>query len=180
MTGLPQSREIGARLELGYRVSPRVTAFAQASWRHRRYRSQRDSDGPVLDGSLNLGWTVAPTIRADFYGGYGKERPRLLRYRNRSLRLGAAISVALPRGFTLGGGGEIRWTGFRGIWWPPTRDGLSRRDRALSLRASVHNRGFTVHGFSPELVLAREARISNAQFQDYKRIRGELRFVRQF
>ena len=180
VSGLPQSREIGARLELGYRVSPRVTAFAQASWHHRRYRSQRDSDGPVLDGSVNLGWTVAPTVRADFYGGYGKERPLLLRYRNRSLRLGAAISVALPRGFTLGGGGEIRWTGFRGIWWPPTRDGLSRRDRALSLRASVHNRGFTVHGFSPELVLAQEARISNAQFQDYKRIRGELRFVRQF
>ena len=180
VSGMLQSREIGARLELGHRVSQLVTAFARVSWHHRHYQSQRDFDGPVLDASLNLGWTAAPTVRVDIYGGYGRERPFLLRYRNHSLRLGAAVSVALPRGFTLGGGGEIRWTGYRGIWWPPTRDRSSRRDRAISLNASVHNRGFTVLGFSPELVLAREARISNAALQKYKRIRGEMRFVRQF
>ena len=180
VSGLPQSREIGARLELGHRVSQLVTAFARVSWHHRHYQSQRDLDGPVLDASLNLGWTAAPTVRVDIYGGYGRERPFLLRYRNHSLRLGAAVSVALPRGFTLGGGGEIRWASYRGIWWPPTRDRSSRRDRAISLNASVHNRGFTVLGFSPELVLVKEKRTSNAQLSDYRRIRGELRFVRQF
>ena len=44
----------------------------------------------------------------------------------------------------------------------------------------MHNRGFTLYGFSPELVVVEEERESNAQLRDYERTRGELRFVRQF
>ena len=180
VSGLPHSRELGARLELGHRASPLVTAFAQLSWHQRRYRSRTELDGPTLYASLSGAWTVTPTLRAELSGGYGRERPRLLRLRNHSRWLGAGVSAVLPRGFTLGGGGEIRWTAYRGDWWPNTRDGSSRRDRTLSLRISLHNRGVTVHGFSPELVLVKEKRTSNAQLYDYRRIRGELRFVRQF
>ena len=35
-------------------------------------------------------------------------------------------------------------------------------------------------GFSPELVVVREERATNAQAHDYERTRGELRFVQQF
>ncbi len=180
VSGLPHSRELGARLELGHRASPRVTTFAQASWHRRRHRSRTELDGPVVDASLSGAWAVAPTLRLRLSGGYRRERPLLLRWRHHSRWLEAGVSAALPRGFTVGGGAEIRWTAYRGDWWPNTRDGSSRRDRTLSLRISLHNRGVTVHGFSPELVLVKEKRTSNAQLYDYRRIRGELRFVRQF
>ena len=88
--------------------------------------------------------------------------------------------MALPLGFTVGGGGEVRWTDFEDEWFPNTPVGEDREDRTRSVRLSVHNRAFTLFGFSPELVVVNEERETNAQLYDYKRTRGELRFVRQF
>ena len=94
------------------------------------------------------------------------------------MRLGA--SVALPLGFTVGGSGELRMTDYEGNWFPFTRDGAPREDRTRILSATLHNRAFTLFGFSPQLVVTNEARDTNAQLYDYKRTRAELRAVRQF
>ena len=94
--------------------------------------------------------------------------------------MGADVSVILPHGFTVGGGGEVRWTGFEDEWFPHTPVGEDRADRTRSVRLSVHNRAFTVMGFSPEIVAVHEERETNAQLYDYRRTRGERRFVRQF
>ena len=67
-----------------------------------------------------------------------------------------------------------------GNWFPLTRDGAPREDRTRILRTTVHNRAFTLFGFSPQLVVTNEARNTNAQLYDYKRTRAELRAVRQF
>ena len=88
--------------------------------------------------------------------------------------------MILPLGFTVGGSAEYRWTDYESGWFPFVPDGSAREDRTRSLRASVHNRAFTVNGFSPELVLVKEERTSSAQLHGYERTRGELRFVRQF
>ena len=56
----------------------------------------------------------------------------------------------------------------------------SRLDRIRTFSLSVLNRAFTLYGFSPQLALINEARLTNAQLQDYDRNRAELRFVRQF
>ena len=80
----------------------------------------------------------------------------------------------------MGGSGELRWTNYEGNWFPFTRDGAPREDRTRILRATVHNRAFTLYGFSPQLVVTNEARDTNAQLYDYKRTRAELRAVRQF
>ena len=174
-------RDLGARLEAGHRVSESVTVFGQASWHGRRYRRRTNLDGPVLDASLRGSWVAMPTMRLNLSAGYGRERPRRERARNRSRWLGAGVSVILPLGFTVGGGGELRWTDYEGNWLPYTRVfGEAREDRTRSLRASVYNRAITVAGFSPELVLVREERTTNAQLYDYERMRGELRFVQQF
>ena len=93
---------------------------------------------------------------------------------------GLGASVALPLGFTLGGSGELRWTDYEGNWFPFVPDGAPRQDRTRILRATVHNRAFTLYGFSPQLVVTNEARDTNAQLYDYKRTRAELRAVRQF
>ena len=176
----PEYRALGARLEVGRRLSQQVTAFLRASWHDRRYRTQTHLDGPVLDASLSGAWVVTPTVRTNLTLGYGQEGQDSERERNRSHWLGAGVSVILPLGFTVGGGAEVRWTDFETDWFPHTPFGENRADRTRSLRASVHHRAFTVMGFSPELVVVQEERKTNAQLFDYKRTRGELRFVQQF
>ena len=171
---------LGARVEVAHRVSPAVTVSGQASWHGQRYRTRTALDGPVWDALLRGIWVVTPTVRADVSTGYARERPSLIRERSRSRWLGAGVSVILPLGFTVGGGGEMRWTNYESGWFPFVPDNGARKDRTRSLRASVHNRAVTVLGFSPELVLVKEERSSNAQLHDYERTRGELRFVRQF
>ena len=171
---------LGGRLEVGHRLSPRVTLSGRASLHERRYRTNAQLDGPVMDASLQGSWVVTPTVRAELSAGYARERPESVSRRNRSRWVGAGVSVILPLGFTVGGGGELRWTDFEGQWPPHTPPGEDRADRTRSLRLSILNRGLTVYGFSPELVVVNEARETNAQLYDYQRTHGELRFVRQF
>ena len=177
---VPDNRALGARLEVGHRVSQSVTVSGRASWHGRRYRTRTALDGPVWDASLRGVWVITPTVRADLSLGYGRERPRRERERNRSRWLGAGVDVILPLGFSVGGGGEVRWTDYGPGWRPFVPDNGARADRTRSLRASVHNRAFTLMGFSPALVVVREERATNAQAHDYERTRGELRFVQQF
>ncbi len=177
---VPDNREFGARLEVARRITPRVTVSGRASWHDRRYRTRDHLDGPVMDASLRGAWVVTPTVRAELSAGYGRERPEQERARNRSRWLGAGVTVILPLGFTVGAGGEVRWTDFEDAWFPHTPSGENRADRTRSLRLSVHNRAFTLYGFSPELVAVHEERETNAQLYDYQRTHGELRFVRQF
>ena len=85
-----------------------------------------------------------------------------------------------PKGFTVSGGGDYRWTNYEPGWFPHVPDNGARKDETWSARASVYNRGFTLMGFSPELGVVHEVRNTNAQLYDYERTSGELRFVRQF
>ena len=181
----PDNRELGGRLELNRRLSQTVTLSASAAWHGRRYRSEdRDHlDGPVFDSSLRAAWVALPTVRLEASGGYAWERPTSERWRNRSHWVGTGVSAILPLGFNVGAGAEVRWTDYHeseGRWPLNVRDGSAREDRTHSFRLSVHNRGFTLAGFSPELVVIHEERETNAQAYDFKRTRGELRFVRQF
>ena len=170
---------LGGRVEVGHRVSRAVTVQGRASWHGRRYRTRTHLDGPVWDASLRGIWVVTPTVRADVSAGYARERPSRIRERNRSRWLGLGVSVNLPLGFTVGGGGEYRRANYESGWFPFVPGNGARKDSTRSLRASVHNRTVTLMGFSPELVVVREERKSTAQLHGYGRTRGELRFVQQ-
>ena len=178
--GAPDHDDIGLRVEAGRRLAPRLTATARAAWHDRGYRTRRFLNGPVADLSLGGAWVIAPTLRADAAVGYGRERPRTERWRHDRQWVRLGLTVALPRGFTVGVGGQLRRTGYEGDWGFYTPGGEPRRDRTRSLRLSVHNRALTVLGFSPRLSVVNEARTTNAQLHDYKRTSGELSFVRQF
>ena len=119
-------------------------------------------------------------MRVDASAGWGKQRTERERERhtNRWLRVGT--SVLLPLGFTVGGALTLRWTEYEGDWAPFVLGGGSRGDVTRSIRIDVHNRGFTVGGFSPQVSMVQEERTSNAQLHGYDRISGELRFVRLF
>ena len=49
-----------------------------------------------------------------------------------------------------------------------------------TLRLDIHNRGFTVGGFSPQVSMMQQEQASNAQLHDYDRLSGELRFLKLF
>ncbi len=172
--------DLGGQLAVAHRLTRRVVVSGRASRHERRYHTDKALDGPVQDFSLSASWVLTPTMRLDATTGYGYNRPDTRRHRNRSILLQTRLSVALPKGFTVGGGGGVRWTAYQGDWFPHTPSGISRDDRTYNLRASVHNRALTFFGFSPEVSLIHEVRKTNAQLYDYKRTGGELRVVRQF
>ena len=170
----------GGRVEVRRRLTPLATGNARASWHRRIYRGQDDLDGPVTDVSVGGTWTISPTVQANAGVGIAKERPERERNRNDSRWLRAGLSVALPRGFNVGGSGQLRWTDYEGDWSFFTGDDSPREDRTGTLSLSLHKRDFTLYGFSPQVVVTREVRSSNAQLHDYDRTRGEVRLVRQF
>ena len=171
---------LGSRIEAGHRVSRSVTVYGRVSLEDRHYRMRTNLDGAAGDISLGGSWVIAPTVRLELSAGYGRERPERERERHERYRVGAGVSVALPAGFTVSGGGDYRWTNYEPGWFPHVADNGARKDETWSARASVYNRGFTLMGFSPEVGVVHEVRSTNAQLYDYERTSGELRFVRQF
>ena len=123
---------------------------------------------------------VTPTVRADAGLGWRRQRPEAERWRHDTRWIRAGVSVALPRGFTVGGNAELRRTDYEGDWFPHTEGGEPREDETRSFRASVHNRALAWKGFSPQVSLVHEVRKTNAQLYDYERTGGELRFVKLF
>ena len=177
--GAPDHDALGVRLEAGHRFTRRLTANARASWHERTHRTEDHLDGPVMDASLGGAWVVTPTVRADAGLGWGRQRPETVRLRHDHRWIRTGVSVALPKGFTVGGNAELRRTDYEGNWFPHT-DGEPREDETRSFRASVHNRALAWKGFSPQVSVVHEVRKTNAQLYDYERTGGELRFVKLF
>ena len=177
--GVSDHNALGGRLEAGHRFTRRLTANVRASWHERSYRTRTYLDGPAADISLGGSAVITPTVRADVSLGWGRERPETERWRHERRWVRSGVTVALPRGFTVGASAELRETDYEGNWFPHTA-GEAREDRTRSFRASVHNRALAWQGFSPQVSLVHEVRKTNAQLYDYERTGGELRFVKLF
>ena len=178
--GHPQNHTLGTRFEVRHRLSRRLRVRGEVSWKQRDFESSEHLDGPLLGLVGSTTWFPTSTVRVGAAAGYNRERTTSLPWRNATRWARAGASVALPYGFTLGGGAEQRWTRYKGRWGLFTPGGVPRRDRTRVLRATLLNRSFDVFGFSPQVALVREARGSNAQLYDYQRTRTELTFQRQF
>ena len=177
----PYVDEFGARLELDRRLGPTVWARGTAAYRGRDHLSRDFLDGPVVDFTANFAWTPAPVLRVHLTAGYTRDHAALEHWRNLSRWLRVGTSLALPLGFTLGTSIQAQRVYYDGAGQPHlTLDGRPRFDRIRSFSVSVLNRAFTLFGFSPQLALIHDVRLTNAQAQDFDRNRAELRFVRQF
>ena len=180
--GLPYIDESGVRLEVDRVLTPRLLARGTAAWRQRDCRLNCDwRDGPINDFTLALAWTVAPVLRIHATVGYVREQAALTHWSNLSRYVRVGTSLALPLGFTLGTSVQMNRVHFDGEGQGHlTLRGRPRRDRIRSFSISVLNRALTLFGFSPQLAVIHEARLTNAQAQEYDRNRAELRFIRQF
>ena len=176
----PSHRDIGLRVEGRHRLTLRTTLNTRVSRHERRHDKETHRDGPITDVSVGAGWVASPTVRIDASVGWSRQRTEIERERNSSRRLQAGITAALPWGFTVGGSGTLRWTDYKGNWFPFTSAGSSRSDLTRALRVFAHNRALTVEGFSPQVSVVQQQRSSNAQLHDFERIFGEIRFVRLF
>ena len=177
----PYADEFGARLELDRQLTPGIWARGTAAYRQRDHLSRDFLDGPVVDFSASFAWTPAPVLRVHMTVGYTRDHAASEHWRNLSRWVRVGTSLALPLGFTLGTSIQAQRVYYDGAGQAHlTLHGRPRRDRIRSFSVSVLNRAFTVFGFSPQLVLIHDVRLTNAQAQDYDRNRAELRFVRQF
>ena len=176
----PDYRDLGFRAEYRQRLTRRMVATLRASRHERRFDERDHLDGPVMDVSLSASHVFGPTLRGNLGLGWGRDRPETERWRHERRWLHAGLTAALPWGFTVGGTATLRWADYEGNWFPFVAGGTPRNDLTRSIRFNVHNRGFTVGGFSPQVSMVQEERTSNAQLHDYERISGELRFVRLF
>ena len=176
----PYADEFGVRLELDRRLTSRLWARGTASVRKRDH--QHDFlDGPLTDFTLTLAWTPAPVLQVHGTVGYEHNHAASEHWRNLSRWMRVGTSLALPFGFTLGASAQVRRTHYDGSGQAHlTLHGRQRFDRIRTFTVSVLNRALTVFRFSPQLALIHDARLTNAQAQDYDRNRAELRFVRQF
>ncbi len=170
----------GARIETRRRLTDRVWANVHASWLDRDYRGGTRQDGPVVDLVLSGTWRLGPTVSANSAFGYSEQRPHDSQFENRSRRVRVGFNAALPRGFSLGGNAQVRWTDYPDHRFVRNSQHGLRKDRTQTLSASLYKRDLTVYGFSPQLVVTHEQRNSNEQGLDFVGNRAELRLVRQF
>ncbi len=179
--GMPETDRFGLRLEAERLLTPRLAMFGQASAARRNCRDCDWIDGPVGDVSLGASWAALPILRVGGNAGWNWSRTNAEHWRSGGPRAGLGATLTLPAGFTLGLYASLQRTEYQGSGLAHnTIDREPREDETQTLSLSVHNRAFTVAGFSPRLSLVREERDTNAQALDYKRNRAELSFVRQF
>ena len=179
--GAPETDRFGLRLEGEHRLTPRLVLFGHANAARRNCRDCDHLDGP--EGSVLLGavWAALPILRFSGNAGWSWTRANSEHWRNSGPRAGLGATLTLPAGFTVGLRASLQRTEYQGRGFAHnTIDREPREDETQSLSLSVHNRAFTLAGFSPRLSLIREERKTNAQALDYDRNRAELSFVRQF
>ena len=180
--GEPRSDRQGLRLETVHRPDRRLQLRGSRGWSTRDCRGCDWLDGPAYTASFDSFWALMPILRANI-GANWQRSPRRCRVLalDRLRRPMSAPRFPLPWGFTVGARATIRRTDYEGAGFAHlTIDREPRADRDRTLTASVFNRAITVAGFSPRIAVNQHRRRTNAQALGYKRLSGELSFVRQF
>ena len=178
--GRPESDEHGLRLEAEHRVTPRLALEGRTGLRRRDCRDCDWLDGPVGEVEVGAYWAALPELRFGGSAGYGFSRADEEEWRNAGPRMSVGATLDLPTGFTVGSRASMRRAKYEGTGFRHrTIDRKPRRDRFRTFLVSLHNRAFTVFGYSPRISAILERRNTNAQALDYDRTRVELSFVRQ-
>ena len=178
----PLSDEGALRLEITYGLTPGLRLHGALTYRERTYDTLRNHlNGPGSGYTIRLSWLPAPIFQLDLHAGADKEHTAVAIWRTTTRWLAASTALDLPAGFTLGASIQVRRTRFDGPGYAHlTLHGRPRFDRTRTLSLTVLNRAVTLYGFSPQLTLSYDVRLTNAQTQGFDRSRAELSLQRQF
>ena len=178
---VPVNDDYGVRLEVAHRINDRLLLDASTELVERDCIDCDWRDGHRFDVGATLSFVATPTLR--LYGGATVSRMNAesepYSYTGNIFQVGA--TTLLPNGFTINLRASLGQTDYE----PPgsnhfTIDLEPRSDTTRRYSASVYNRGFTIEGFSPQLTVNFEERVSNAQLANYERTFAEFALVKQF
>ena len=102
------SSDIGAKLQVGHRLTRRINFTGQVYWQRSKFRTNKFLDGPLRDFSLYGNWLITPTVRAESGDRIRKRTPeepvvpkhqplgadRRLGYPSTRLHLGCQLRIA--------------------------------------------------------------------------------------
>ena len=137
-------------------------------------------EGRVSNLSFGINHVLTPTLRVNASVGLSTTELKSARNSNRGRSMNVGLTNLLDGGLSIGGTFGIQWDYWGGDWFPEVRGGGSRKGPIRTFGLSAHHRGFTILDFSPQLSIRREIRDSNSQIHDYRKVAGEVRFVRSF
>ena len=176
----PEYLDLGVRIETGHRLNEKTTLTTRTSLLNRRHDRDSLLRGQVSNLSFGIKHVLTPTLRVNASVGLSRTELKSARNSNRGRSVNVGLTNLLEGGLSIGGSFGIQWDDWGGDWFPEVRHGGSRKDTIRTLGLSVHHRGFTILNFSPQLSLTREIRDSNSQIHDYRKVVGEVSFVRPF
>lgn len=178
--GRRDHRRYGLRLEYSKKLSQRLGLQASAAYERRRYRRNPDADGHSKRLFAGASYLLTPLWSVRAGAGVARVKANQAVHGNRDLQLNAGTNVLFAGGWTLGG--DLNWLRRRHEGFSPlANDGRGgwQQDFRRVLSARLHNRGWTVMGFSPQLGFVHEDQSSNAAPSRYSKNWYELKFVRQ-
>ncbi len=176
MGGKLYSHEFGVLLNARHQLTQKFGVNGQVSHITTRYRQIPEADNTDLDSVLSLTWLFSPLVQGNVGGGFAYERFRI-GVHTHSYRFNTGLNVILPWGWTVGS--QVLWSQKRHGRNAPFLT-VRRLDHVLTFRAFVLNRGLTFLGFSPQVIVTQERQQSNSVLDNYRHLRTDVRFVRQF
>lgn len=182
--GSRHSTEFGLRFNANHQLSRQLGLGAQASWKNTDYRQTSTASDTSVTYAFHGTYLFSPLLQGNAGIGFSRSKPQREGSNSsysRSFSLG--LNITLPYGWTAGG--NFEWSRNRHGRDVPCQGsgGCSPQrqvDNKRSLRLLLLNRGFTLFGFSPQLLMIQEWQDSNFARSAYQRTRFDLRFNKQF
>ena len=159
----------GTRFQARQRFD-RASIDANLAWGRSRPTGWKVPDR-TREASAGVQWSMSPTRLLLAGIGYGKREDQ----RRRWIRAG--IAEQAPHGISVSISARLEQMRKHGTF-PFIEPGKEHRDVIRSLDMTVWHRTLEVLGFSPALTVWYGEQASNAQLQDYKRLRFGIRFTR--
>ncbi len=175
--------KLGGRVSFQHLLDNRTRVGLNLGFGKRLYRETEDqaNNANEYETGFTVEYRLAPTVTID--GGVAFSRsatPANRAQTSKAVQWQAGISSLLKNGLTVGLATSYSRKAYEGQPGFPTRDGEPRRDKFLSLQATILHREFTVGGSAPQLALIHDRLTTNAQASDYQNTRMQVTIVRQF
>ena len=176
--GRRTSKGHGPMLEVRYRLTDRLSAYAELERIRHQYRYSSGYNGARTSLDLNLAYQWSPTLAFGARAGWGRTDTAARSVRHRHRQAGAFGVAELPPVFGLSGirlrlSHDRYHTAYDRLLYASLSPD-PRRDRVSTTRLTVSSDRLHLFGFVPALALVREERDSNVSLFEYRRSRVEL------